>query len=560
MGRPLPVTASRAAFIRPRVRPSVLGTLLILFAVMAAPRVGIAQCVRGWVDGVGIPGVNGEVRALLVLPDGDLIVGGDFSLAGSLAASNIARYTPSSGAWSALGSGVGGTVYALAVLPNGHLVAGGSFLSAGGGAANRIARCDPASGEWTALGSGMNATVRALAVMPSGDLIAGGFFTTAGGVAANRVARFVPATAEWKAMGTGTTGSVYALAATLNGTVIVGGDFLGAGGLAVNRIARFQPATAAWSALGSGVTGTQVPRVYALATLPNNDVIAAGNFRTAGNVVARGVALYRRSDGVWSNLGAGLGSEPRAILALPNGDVIAGGTFRSDGGPSSGRIARYDRSAQIWSLFDLGTADAVHALAFLPSGDLALGGSFAEAGGSAAAGLAGYALNLSVPIIVRQPASTSACRDDVVEFRTAVGNFGPIAYQWQLETPPMGGGSWQDLADGPLPGAEGTIVEGASSPTLAVLVLNGLGSVRVRCVLTNACGTVLGAPAILTVISIDVDRDGDEGTDADIEAFFAAVGGSRCPACDSLDFDGDGESVTDADIEAFFRLLAGGSC
>jgi len=84
--------------------------------------------------------------------------------------------------------------------------------------------------------------------------------------------------------------------------------------------------------------------------------------------------------------------------------------------------------------------------------------------------------------------------------------------------------------------------------------------VRVRCVLTNACGTVLGAPAILTAISIDVDRDGDEGTDADIEAFFAAVGGSRCPACDSLDFDGDGESVTDADIEAFFRLLAGGSC
>ena len=61
--------------------------------------------------------------------------------------------------------------------------------------------------------------------------------------------------------------------------------------------------------------------------------------------------------------------------------------------------------------------------------------------------------------------------------------------------------------------------------------------------------------------SADFDRDGDTGTDADIEAFFACLAGSCCPGCPpDADFNGDGDSGTDADIEAFFRVLAGGAC
>jgi 6-phosphogluconolactonase (cycloisomerase 2 family) len=60
----------------------------------------------------------------------------------------------------------------------------------------------------------------------------------------------------------------------------------------------------------------------------------------------------------------------------------------------------------------------------------------------------------------------------------------------------------------------------------------------------------------------DFDGDGDTGTDADIEAFFACLAGNCCATCWSggADFDGDGDTATDADIEAFFRVLAGGNC
>ncbi len=68
------------------------------------------------------------------------------------------------------------------------------------------------------------------------------------------------------------------------------------------------------------------------------------------------------------------------------------------------------------------------------------------------------------------------------------------------------------------------------------------------------CGPVCG--------TADFDGDGDTGTDADIEAFFACLAGSCCGTCWHLgaDFNADGDVGTDADIEAFFRVLAGNNC
>jgi hypothetical protein len=58
----------------------------------------------------------------------------------------------------------------------------------------------------------------------------------------------------------------------------------------------------------------------------------------------------------------------------------------------------------------------------------------------------------------------------------------------------------------------------------------------------------------------DFNGDGDIGTDQDIEAFFACLGGNCCGLCGAADFNGDGDSGTDRDIEAFFRVLSGSPC
>ena len=80
---------------------------------------------------------------------------------------------------------------------------------------------------------------------------------------------------------------------------------------------------------------------------------------------------------------------------------------------------------------------------------------------------------------------------------------------------------------------------------------------------TNARGIeFLRPPPTPPCGSADFNCDGDVGTDADIESFFACIAGN-CPAppCTSnADFNSDGDVGTDADIEAFFRVLAGGNC
>jgi hypothetical protein len=165
-------------------------------------------------QGIG-SNINGEVNALAVFDDGAgpaLYVGGNFVSAGGVTSNGIARWDGSS--WSALGSGMTGQgVFSLAVFDDGSgaaLYAGGDFTAAGGVPASCIARWDGSS--WGALGAGVGGTtgnrVFALTTFDDGNgpaLYAGGTFTTAGGVAANHVARWDGS--GWSPLGGGVASS-----------------------------------------------------------------------------------------------------------------------------------------------------------------------------------------------------------------------------------------------------------------------------------------------------------------------------------------------------------------
>ena len=280
--------------------------------------------------------------AVAVLPNGDVVAGGDFGIAGGVAVNGIARWNGS--AWLPLGSGmtagiVRPYIQALAVLPNGDLVAAGLFVTAGGAPANGIARWNGST--WSPLGSGIGGpafvSVSALAVLPNGDLVAGGSFTSAGGVSTNRIARWDGST--WSPLGSGMDDTVAALVVLPNGDLVAGGAFTTAGGVSANRIARWDGTS--WSALGSGVAAAAFTYVLSFAVLPNGDLVAGGAFRIAGGVAANGIARWDGS--AWSALGLGLGSGGgvTALAMLPSGQLAAGGGFLTAGGQVAACFARY---------------------------------------------------------------------------------------------------------------------------------------------------------------------------------------------------------------------------
>jgi hypothetical protein len=113
----------------------------------------------------------------------------------------------------------------------------------------------------------------------------------------------------------------------------------------------------------------------------------------------------------------------------------------------------------------------------------------------------------------------------------------------------------------------GTVLTGVNSYTITPMGSTHQG--RLRHVVITKNGSELELRGVTTIPpqasacgTADFNGDGDLGTDADIEAFFACLGGACCPTCDphGADFNGDGDIGTDADIESFFRVLAGGPC
>lgn len=282
-------------------------------------------------------GVNlGVATAVVALQNGDLLAGG------AIGGSGLYRYNASTNAWTWVETWQGAPlVNALAVLPGGDVIAGGQYFRfAGGSGLDPIARYNPTTGVLSPLGTGPEAAVFALAVLPNGDVIVGGVFTSGGGVPANGIARFNPSTGVWSSLGTGIEGHVYALAVLPDGDVIAGGSFTSAGGVPASRIARYNPSTGVWSSLGNGTSGT----VWSLAVMPDGGIVAGGAFGYADGVMVNHIAHYAPSadgGGVWSALGTGVAGTSYALAVLPGGDVIAAGTISIAGGVPTNRIARY---------------------------------------------------------------------------------------------------------------------------------------------------------------------------------------------------------------------------
>ncbi len=343
-----------------------------------------------WLSMGGLPGADGSINAAVVDGFGNLYVGGQFTVIGSVTATNVARWDGSN--WSPLGAGIGfyywESVRALAISGS-TLYAGGDFMMAGSVRAENIAQWDGST--WSAIGPGLNGTpvpgvngtVSALAVS-GGTLYVGGEFTVAGTNAVNSIAQWDGT--HWSALASGVSGpqfgAVYALAVS-GGNLFAAGYFTSAGGVAATNIARWDGNS--WSPLGSGLNYL----VLAIA-VSGNTLYAGGEFDHAGPIPVNYVAQWNGTN--WSPLGSGVSASSSYpyvyALAVSSSMLYAGGSFTTAGGISANHIAKWDGSN--WSTLDSGMpnrSDDVAALAILGN-TLYAGGSFSSAGGVTADSIA----------------------------------------------------------------------------------------------------------------------------------------------------------------------------
>ena len=340
--------------------------------------------------------INGAIYAMAELPDGKILVGGDFTSIGGQSRLRLARLTTTGAVDATFSASVSGTVFAIAIQGDGKIVIGGNFTSVNSTTVGHVARLN-ANGTLDSTfnpGTGADAPVLAIAIR-SGDIFLGGVFGTFSGQTAGRIVRLgsngVPNTAF--ATGSGFDGNVYALSADPSGAVLVGGIFSQYNGQPRANLASVFPngnldATVNAN-FGSGPNG----EVFAIARQADNKILLGGNF-TQFNGNSRTRLARLTSTGVLEGTGTFNATADSTVFSLAvqtDGKIIACGDFSQINSQPRVGVARLfsNGSVEGLSTFNPGSGGSGAFGALLKrDGSIQVNGSFTEFNGTPRAGLA----------------------------------------------------------------------------------------------------------------------------------------------------------------------------
>ncbi len=344
----------------------------------------------------------GAVNAMVVQPDGRIIVGGLFHWVDGTPRTFLARLHSDLTLDTTFDAGncTGWRVFALALQPDGKVLVGGDFYEIDGTTRYDLARLN-ADGS---LDSGFasptrvqGSSVTALAVQTDGKVLLAGDFYAVDGIPRYSLARLDADGTLDTAFDPAANGHFYALTVQPDGKLLVGGYFTQISGASRNGIARLnRDGTLDATFVPDPGTPPWLERVT-FTLQPNGKILLAGEiFATAGSspYVAR-LNADGSLDGTFSPI-TGSGGGVEHVALQPDGKVVFGGWFTSIQGIARHGIARVNANGTLDLSFDPGAGvgsfmfrhDGVYTLIVQPDGKVLLGGSFSSIDGTMRNGIA----------------------------------------------------------------------------------------------------------------------------------------------------------------------------
>lgn len=211
---------------------------------------GIVESLETFKIGDGVGGSNSSVTCLAVQPDGKILIGGGFTQVAGVERNYIARLNADGTVDDAfyIGTGADSTVWCILVQPDFDVIIGGDFRRFDGQPRNNLARLRPngvlESAATFNVGSGPSGFVRSVALQADGRILIGGGFSQVNGQPRSGVARLEPngevESSNTFSIGSGAGGNNYVNGVALqsDGRILVCGEFTGMNGQPRNKIAR----------------------------------------------------------------------------------------------------------------------------------------------------------------------------------------------------------------------------------------------------------------------------------------------------------------------------------
>ena len=384
----------------------------------AITRSGIARLnADGSVDTAFDPEANASVVTIVVAPNGQLYVGGDFTQF-----QPNPTYTTTNGVTTASGPtftdyylarlNADGTVdtsfypypnssvVTIALQTNGQIIVGGAFTSFNPNGStisttrDFIARMSPNGTIDPTFDPGLNSSVNSIAVLQDGSVFVGGTFTAVetggavfvggafthvGGLSTPYLVRLNADSTVSGAFAAGPDGVVNALTPQQNGGTLVGGAFNNIGGLPYPKLARLN----ADSSLDTTFDPRPDGQVNAIAVWPNGEIIIGGSFTSVGGVPVTSLALLTSSGSPVASFAPAINGTVNAVIVLPTGQLVIGGTFTSVDGLAVGGVARLNANGSVDPTFNPNANGAVEALELQVDGTVLVAGAFTAIGGNA---------------------------------------------------------------------------------------------------------------------------------------------------------------------------------
>lgn len=191
------------------------------------------------VDGFN-PGADGTVRAIALEPDGQIIVGGDFSAlggeTGTTPRSHLGRLNRDGSVGSLFNPGADRAVRAIALQPDGKILVGGEFSVVAGASRSRIARLNANGSIDSTFDPGATGPVNVITLQTDGKILVGGSFSMllggggSGATARNNIGRLNADGSIDAAFNPGANGTVRSIVVQPDGRILVAGEFTLLGG------------------------------------------------------------------------------------------------------------------------------------------------------------------------------------------------------------------------------------------------------------------------------------------------------------------------------------------